>query len=166
MSTRCLVTLMALLTIAGPSFAQTRSAVANPLLGAWRATEILELPRRSDVYEGGSGKVGTSGVGLRLFTARYYSVMLLNNAVAERPSLPDSSPTVDQLLAVWGPVGANSGKYEIRGDTLITEPLVAKNPRAMATDFRGRFIFRVSGDSLWLTGLRVGGTIKHIRLER
>jgi hypothetical protein len=75
------------------------------------------------------------------------------------------NPTVEQLLAAWGPFGASGGPYEIAGDTIVMHTIVAKNPFPGAERV-DRFTFRIVGDSLWTTGVRSGLTEKFVRLER
>ena len=143
-----------------------RSTPAAALIGVWQVVEVVEAPQRADIYERGLPIVGPAAPGLYVFTARHYSLTLLNNRGWPRPSLPTPAPTAEQLLAIWGPFAANAGPYEIRGDTLITHGVAAKNPRAMGLGHEARVLFRIVADSMWVTGLRVGGTMKWVRIER
>ena len=135
----------------------------SELIGAWQAVEIV-VPAPGDVYDGVS-VVGPSGPGLRLFTETYYSHFLITNT-HPRPALPSSPPTVDDLLAIWGPFGANGGPYEVRADTIVFSPIVAKNPRAMTPGRQTRLRFRISADSLWILGVRDPSVIKYVRVGR
>ena len=147
-----------------PELAGAR-ARTTAILGVWRPIEVTELPRFANPLDGGMPALGPAGPGLWIITAQHYSLIELNNGGLPRPSEPDSTPTAQELLAMWGPVAANAGTYETRGDTLFTSATVSKNPRAMRTGPLRR-LFRVVGDTMWLTRPPNSGTIKYIRLER
>ena len=79
--------------------------------------------------------------------------------------MPDSTGTAEQLRAVWGPVQAQAGTYEVRGDTIMQRIVVSKNPAAMRSGDGGRYRFRMAGDSLWITNLTDRSTGKYVRLR-
>jgi len=142
-----------------------QQTVARALIGVWRPVEVVWVgtPARRATYETPM-TLGPLGPGLRIFTQHHYSYLGLSTADA-RPDLPDSNVTTKDFLATWQPFGANAGTYEIHGDTIVTSPTIAKNPRTMAAGFHGRFIFRVTGDSLWLTNPREARTDRYVRVE-
>jgi len=89
-----------------------------------------------------------------IFTAKHYSRTEIQTE-APRPLLPDASKaTADELRAVWGPVIAEAGTYEITGDTLTLHPQASKSPAAMAA---GAFIvcsFKIDGATLTIAQQR------------
>jgi hypothetical protein len=77
----------------------------------------------------------SSQVALYLFTPTHYSMVL---AATNRPDVADTSKaTADELRAVWGPLVANSGTYEVSGDLITIHPLVANSRRDEARRKRG-----------------------------
>ena len=95
---------------------------------------------------------------LYLFTGGHYSILSVNSD-QPRPDLPQdtSKATAADLNSVWGPLTANSGTYEIKGGTLTTHPMVAKNPAVMASGNAFTTSFKIEGKTLTLTtitGLR------------
>jgi hypothetical protein len=141
-----------------------RQTVANQLIGAWE-TVVFEAdrplpPNTNPLHPLPALGVIRAGTGIRLFTARYYSFHgLASNA--ERARLPNGAATVDQLIAAWAPVSGSSGTYVLRGDTLILEAIVSKNPRPAG--LRERFTIRFVGDSLFL--MANGLTEKCLRVD-
>lgn len=119
------------------------------LQGAWQATKIMiggSTPRTITVPQ--------PGPYITLFTAKHYSRTEIQSE-SPRPLLPDASKaTADELRAVWGPVVAEAGTYEVSGDTLTLHPLASKSPAAMAS---GAFIvcsFKLEGTTLTIAQLR------------
>ena len=151
-------------SVGSPTAATGVRRPATEIVGVWRPSEVTDLPRFANLLDGGMPTLGPAGPGLWIITAQHYSLIELNNGGLPRPSEPDSTPTAQELLAMWGPVAANAGTYETRGETLFTRATVSKNPRAMKLPPLRR-IFRVVGDTMWLTRPPNSGTIKYIRLE-
>jgi Lipocalin-like domain len=126
----------------------------SPLVGAWQLD---------------SGQ--PSQAGLYLFTATRYSMTL---AATDRPDMIDTSKaTADELRAVWGPLLANAGTYEISGDLLTIHPLVAKIPVVMKAGANEVYQFRIEGKTLTLKQVRnargvavnSAPTFKFVRVE-
>ena len=119
------------------------------LQGAWQTVKIViggAAPREFAVTQ--------PTAYLTIFTAKHYSRTEIQ-ADAPRPILPDmSKATADDLRAVWGPVVAEAGTYEVSGDTLTLHPQASKSPAAMAS---GAFIvcsFKVDGTTLTIAQQR------------
>src|SRR5437764_1203020 len=88
----------------------TALAADSPLVGAWQ------------LDQGQSGQAG-----LYLFTPTRYSMVL---AATDRPDIADmSKATADELRAIWGPLLANAGIYEVSGDLITIHPPCCQNPR-------------------------------------
>ena len=116
----------------------------SSLLGAWRVSEVTTKGKN-----GGTNK--SPQPGLFLFTGRHYSIMTVTSDKA-RPQVQDTAKaSAKELLDVWGPFTANSGTYDVSGNTLTTHPIVAKNPGVMAPGVSQGFSFQVEGNSLTLT---------------
>jgi hypothetical protein len=159
------VAALLLYTLALPSTSAAQPATANPLVGAWRTVMFVgdsTRPLRSTPAHP-VPELGREGAvtGLRLFTREHYStVVLIHNG--PRSPLPDS-PTAERLLNTWAPFAASTGRYEIRGDTLIATPTISKNPRVSPQP--SRYLFRVRGDSLFII-VPNGITEIGVRVER
>jgi len=77
----------------------TAFAADSPLVGVW---QLDSEP--------------SAQAGLYLFTPTHYSMVL---AATDRPDVADTNKaTADELRALWGPLLANAGTYEISGDLL------------------------------------------------
>ena len=120
------------------------------LTGAWHVTHVEthgDNPRTITESE--------LQPSLLLFTDGYYS-MMEDHADKPRPALPEggsAKATAEELRATYGPITANSGTYEIKGGTLITHPLIAKNPSVMAPGAASTYSFKIEGNKLVLTGV-------------
>jgi hypothetical protein len=121
----------------------------NPVQGVWQTAEITIAganPRTIAVADPRSY--------LTIFTARHYSRNEIQSEAA-RPVITDAAKaTAEELRAVWGPVVAEAGTYEVRGDTITMHPTASKSPAAMAA---GAFIvstFRIEGNTLWIAQQR------------
>lgn len=93
--------------------------------------------------------------GLYIFTGNHYSIMTVNSD-KPRPALPQdqAKATAAELRAVWDPFTANSGTYEIAGDTVTFHPAVAKNPNVMAPGNSNVSKFKITGKTLTLTQVK------------
>jgi len=115
---------------------------------------------------------GQSGqAGLYLFTPTRYSMVL---AATDRPDLADmSKATTEELRAIWGPLLANAGTYEVSGDLITIHPVVAKVPVVMKSGATEVYRFRIEGKLLTLTQVRnargvaveSAPTFKFVRVE-
>ena|ERR1051326_2159052 len=110
-------------------------AADSPLVGAWQLDPAQ------------SGQAA-----LYLFTSTHYSMML---ASTDRPDIADvSKATADELRAMWGPMLANAGTYEVSGDLITIHPLVAKVPVVMKPGANEVYRFRIDGKTLTLRQVR------------
>lgn len=144
--------IVGLMAVAGAFVAA--SGADSPLVGAWQLD---------------SGQPAQAG--LYLFTPTRYSMVL---AATDRPEIADTSKaTADELRAVWGPLLANAGTYEISGDLITIHPLVAKIPVVMKPGANEVYRFGIEGKTLTLRqvrnarGVAVGSapTLKFVRVE-
>src|SRR5260221_13899842 len=97
-------------------------------------------------------EAGRPGAGVYIFTGKHYSMMV---ASADRPDITDTSQaTVDELRALWNPMAANAGVYDVAGDLVTIRPIVAKIPVVMKPGAYEVYAFRVDGSTLSLTQRR------------
>ena len=109
-------------------------AADSPLVGAWQAGP------------------DATGAALYIFTPTRYSMM---RASANRPDVADTSKaTADELRATWGPLVANTGRYEVSGDLITIYPVVAKIPVVMQQGANEVYRFKIEGKILSLTQVR------------
>jgi hypothetical protein len=132
----------------------TAFAADSPLVGAWQLDP---------------GQPGQAA--LYLFTPTRYSMTL---ASINRPDIADlSKATADELRAIWGPLLANAGTYEVAGDLITIHPLVAKFPVVMKPGANEVYRFRIEGKTLTLRQVRnargvaveSAPTLKFVRVE-
>ena len=117
----------------------------SPIEGVWKVAEVQ--------VTGGQGSNPAPQPGLYIFTRGYYSVMTIN---ADKPrSVIDVQAAVttdkDKVARYehWSPLTANSGTYTVKGTTVTTRPMVAKNEGVMQGPAQTRD-FKIEGTTLWL----------------
>ena len=133
------------------------SAQAPSLQGVWRVSEI--------VVTGANASTNTSPQpGLYVFTKQHYSIVTVNGTAARKDVSPAKDPaklTDAEKVArydIWNPFTANSGTYEVKGNTLTTKPLVAKNPGVMTAQGTGQTReFTIDGKTLTLVQKSAAG---------
>jgi hypothetical protein len=122
--------------------ASTPAAPASAIEGAWTIAE----------YRSASGTSATNPPGVFLFSSTHYGIMYSNQASA-RPTFADAeAPTDQEKLQAFDTFIANSGTYELSGETLRIRPVISKNPNYMGGG-EDRFTIRIEGDTLWLTSV-------------
>ena len=142
----------------------TAAVDPDPLNGAWliveRSTEGANPTLNSEPQPG-----------LRLFVDGYFSLARVNGT-QPRPNVTVATATADELRAVLGAFTAQSGTYEIRGDTVWATRTVALGPATMAPGNRSVLTYRLAGDTLWLTQVETEAgpfanpeTIKYLRVR-
>jgi hypothetical protein len=115
--------------------ARAQETKARPLEGAWRVVD-------------GSGQPGP---GVYIFVKQHYSMMVVG---ADRPDVDAAQATADELRAMWGPMAANAGVYEVEGDLVTIRPIVAKIPVVMKAGAYEVYAFSIQGNMLSLTQRR------------
>lgn len=115
--------------------------------------------------------VGETARGLYLFTPTHYSMLLV---AANRPDIPDTNKaTAEELRALWGPMLANAGSYDISGDLITIHPVAAKIPVVMKPGATEVYQFKIEGKTLTLKQVRnargvaveSAQTFKFVRVE-
>jgi Lipocalin-like domain len=128
-------------------------AADSPLAGVWQLD------------------AGQAAAGLYLFTATHYSMVLANT---DRPDIADTGKaSADELRALWGPLLANAGTYEVSGDLITIHPVVAKIPVVMKPGANEVYRFHIEGKTLTLqqvknargVAVQSANILKFIRVE-
>ena len=149
-----LVTLLVLFAVAATVYGQS-SATGNPLVGAWRVTEIAD---------GNGPPITNPQPGLYIFTRQHYSFSRINGT-RPLPDYPSNDKATDaDKVAVFNALYLNTGTYTVTGNTLATKAMVAKSAFAMGGP-GNQYEFTVTGSALVLTQKPSGAVIKLIRLE-
>jgi hypothetical protein len=122
-----------------------------PIRGVWRVVEVTTAGPNASIN-------ASPQPGLFIFTEKHYSIMR-DTSPGVRPSVSDpANITASEALAVFGPFMAQSGTYELAGETLRVTPMVAKVPPANGKyGASNTWSVRLHADALWLTptdGLR------------
>ena len=131
--------------VAAALSASLLSAQSRPFIqGAWRLVEITISGPNTSINS-------KPQPALYLFTARHYSIIRVTSANA-RPQFKDPTKVTEaEALAIWGPLQAQSGTYEITGENLNLLPTVAKNPQRMRAGMKADvFTFALQGENLTL----------------
>jgi hypothetical protein len=149
-----LVTLLALSAVAVTVSGQS-SAAGNPLVGAWRVTEIADA----------NGPAMTNPQpGLYIFARQHYSFARINGT-KPLPAYPSNDKATDaDKVAVFNALYLNTGTYTVTGNTLATKAAVAKSAFAIG-GAGNQYDFNVTGNTLVLTQKPAGAVIKLVRLE-
>ena len=153
---RTLKVLLPLITFSTMLAAQT--APRTPLEGVWKVV----------VIEGTGADASTNAnpqPGLVIFTANYYSMILVPGAQSRSLFKDFRKPTNREKIRAFDSFVANTGKYEAIDSTVIFRPIVARYPNFMVDD-SAEYQFRIEGNTLWLTGHVSGPKITRLRLVR
>jgi hypothetical protein len=116
----------------------------SPLEGAW------EL--QNATYPKPPNNPVTKPRGMVILSGNRYSLIVVNDS--ERPTLRQDDvvkATADQLRAVWGPLTAHAGTFQIAGNMITMRPAVVKNNPPNASSFFFEHTFTLKGDSLTMT---------------
>lgn len=149
-----LMTLLALcavvVTVSGQS-----STTGNPLVGAWRVTEIADA---------NGPPITSPQPGLYIFTRQHYSFTRINGT-RSLPDYPSNDKATDaDKVAVFNSLYLNSGTYTVTGNRLATRALVAKSAFAVGGP-GNQYEFTLTGNTLVLAQQPSGAAIKLVRLE-
>jgi hypothetical protein len=128
------------LMLAIPLSGQSKS----PLHGAWTVTEVI--PARG----ANAGKAMKPQPGIYVFTDRHYAtVRVLGDTPRQAKRKDQANPTVAELMEE-NRIAAQGGTYEIKGDTIIFRPSVARAIANMAPGSSLSLTFKLDGNTLTL----------------
>lgn len=126
------------------AFALPTAQAETPLEGAWIVASWENLD---------GNEIADPQPGIFVFTSTNYSIMYVNTA-APRPGYDEDAGQTDaETLAAYGSLTANSGGYEIDGNTFTTYAYVAKDTNYMGgfPENDTEYEFERDGDSLIIT---------------
>lgn len=115
------------------------------LSGAWQVTEVTTTGPNAATNS-------HPQPGLYLFTGNYYSIVIVRGE-KPRPELDVSKASGAELVAMWRPFTANSGKYEVSGTTLTIHHIVTKNAGNIVPGQFDTYSFKIEGKTLWITSV-------------
>ena len=131
-----------------PGFAYSQDN--TPIDGVWRITEI--------VTTGANAATNASPQpSLIIFARGHYSWLHIGSATPRKQRAAAATPgkltDAEKIAAYeeWNPFTANSGTYEVKGNTLTRRRLVAKNEFAMGAAPPVIEQYKLEGDTLWIT---------------
>jgi len=146
-------TLLVLFAVAVTIYGESPAA-RNPLVGAWRVTEIDDANRPP---------ITNPQPGLYIFTEQHYSFARINGT-GPLPDYPSNDKATDaDKVAVFNAIYLNSGTYTVTANMLTTKAMVAKS--AFAIGASNQYDFAVNGKALVLTQKPSGAVIKLVRVE-
>jgi hypothetical protein len=126
---------------------------ANPLVGAWKVTEIDDANKPP---------ITNPQPGLYLFTEQHYSFLRINGT-APLPAYASNAKATDaDKVAVFDAIFVNSGAYTVTGNTLNTKVQVAKSAFVLGSS--AQYEFTVNGKELVLKQ-KSGAMLKLERVE-
>ena len=147
------ITLLGLFAVAVTVNGQSPST-RNPLVGAWRVTEIDDANRPP---------ITNPQPGLYIFSEQHYSFQRINGT-GPLPDYPSNDKATDaDKVAVFNALYLNSGTYTVTANMLTTKAMVAKS--AFAIGANNQYEFAVNGKALVLTQKPSGAVIKLVRVE-
>jgi hypothetical protein len=115
------------LGVAGQAAFAKSTLTAKSLEGVWRITKVVT----------NAGTDSHPQPSLEIFYRGYFSIIRDNSSEPRTPSPAPEDPTrlTDSEKVArydeWAPFGASAGAYEVKGDTIITHNLVAKQVRGV-----------------------------------
>ena len=147
------ITLLGLFAVAVTVYGQS-PATRNPLVGAWRVTEIDDANRPP---------ITNPQPGLYIFTEQHYSFARINGT-GPLPDYPSNDKATDaDKVGVFNALYLNTGTYAVTANMLTTKAMVAKS--AFVIGASNQYEFAVHGKALVLTQKPSGAVIKLVRVE-
>jgi hypothetical protein len=130
--------------------AQTTTAQSSrqTIQGVWRIVEATVTGPAARTIAFGDRP------NLTIITASHYSRVEIQADKPRAPVADVSKATADELRAVWGPVVAEAGTYEVSGNEIKMQPLASKNPAVMGAGVFLTYAYKLEGNNLTLTQVR------------
>jgi hypothetical protein len=130
-------------------------ASGNPLIGAWKVTEIADA---------NATPITAPQPGLYVFTQGHYSFARINGN-KPLPDYPSNDKATDaDKVAVFNALYLNTGTYTVSANRLTTKAMVAKSAFAIG-GAGNQYEFTITGNTLVLVQRPSGATLKLVRLE-
>jgi len=153
------MTLLALFVLTLTVYAQYGQPPAkkNPVMGAWKVTEVTN-PNQPTITN--------PQPGLYVFTESHYSAVRIQGTKPLPAYASNDVATDADKVAVFNALYMNTGAYRITGsNTLTTMPQVAKSAFAFAPGRTTDYEFTISGNTLTLAQKPNGPVVKFVRVE-
>jgi len=148
------ITLLGLFVFAAIVYGQY-PATRNPLMGAWRVSEIADA---------NASPITNPQPGLYIFTGQHYSFARINGTKS-LPGYPSNDKATDaEKVTVFNSLYMNTGTYTVTGNVLATKAMVAKSAFAIG-GAGNQYEFTLNGNNLVLTQKPSGAVIKLVRVE-
>ena len=121
----------------------------SPLEGVWQVSELRITGGPNE------GVIGAPEPSLYIFSGEHYSIAQVNGT-GPRPLWPEgatrSDLTPELIQSTFMTYVSNSGRYELRGDTVVTRPVVALSPNFMSGGSNS-YLYSREADNLVLSSL-------------
>jgi hypothetical protein len=123
--------------------AEESKEATGPLEGVWREAEIV-------VTGANASTISNPQPSLYIFTPTHYAML---GTLGDKPRQLHKAldATNDEKIAAYNSFWGNAGTYEVTGDMVTIQPVIARMPNFMAGGSQ-KLQFRLDGDTLWLTG--------------
>lgn len=130
--------------------AQASSGAKSPVIGVWKVVETQTGP--------------VTQPSLFIFTARHFSRMIVAGSQARTPFKDQANPTAAEKIAAYDSITANTGTYQIAGDSIVFDVLLAKSPSFLGRA-NAKTTFKLEGQTLTLTNVENKSFLKLARVE-
>ena len=138
--------LLAVCTITITAQTSTKQSIE----GVWKVSEIV-------VTGTDASTVTSPQPGLVIFAHKHYSMMWIPGD-QPRSLFKANPPTNDEKIAAYDSFVANSGTYDLSGETLTLHPMVARSPNFMTGGQTATYQVKVEPTTLSLTTTNPGTT--------
>jgi hypothetical protein len=129
-------------------------AEAPSIVGAWEVTSSTD----------NDGEVEAPYKSIIIYSEGYYSVEVAWEDIPSWEELEEGEERSDEdIRTSYSRLTSNSGTYEIQGDSIIHNAIVAKHPNFMNDGPRWARAFSLDGDNLATTGSRGTWALKRMR---
>ena len=138
------------LCVLSPVASIAQQSAASPIDGAWKITEVVTTGENAATN-------ASPQPSLIIFARGHYSWLQIGSATPRKQRAAAATPgkltDAEKIAAFeeWNPFTANSGTYEVKGNTLTRRRLVAKNEFAMGAAPPVIEQYKLEGDTLWIT---------------
>ena len=139
-----------------------KEPVTPTIVGAW---EIIEFSFSNEDTSG----VNTPFRSIIIYTDNFYSVEIARSDRPSWPERPDGEKvSYDDLSNAYSGLISNSGRYEIRGDSIFHDFYIAKSPNFMNDGPKRPLAFTLDGDQLTTkltlpSGMNITYTYRRLR---
>jgi len=128
--------------------ATTAQSTRQTIQGVWRIVEAAVTGPGARTIAFGDRP------NLTIITAGHYSRVEIQADKPRAPLADVSKATADELRALWRPVVAEAGTYEVAGNEIKMQPLASKNPAVMGPGIFITYSYKLEGSNLTLTQVR------------